>query len=302
MSYSTASNSLLLRFLGGFWRQTPACVQRCFGINPSAAGKILPDACPFSSALSALLNERLRIDRTNYLERDIMRIRIIAVTVLLFTAGCMARGQDSTRDNRLFVRQFPSIKKLEVSLSEYVHSLSAAEIESASGNSSGLHAGRWAALNSLVVDNLKLDVQGAYSDTLQRSLASDGQLSAFQLSGVKFVPTYSLTYELGLGQLTKAKRGWRSANQFRQDLNTVYQKQLATLHAAYAQFEELRAEFLAASPSIQQTDFYKLKEQAVNVLATAHYSEQVEEDWASREFVEPQAQEKSPTQTALLKK
>ncbi|MGH9400804.1 MAG: hypothetical protein ACRD2P_01710, partial [Terriglobia bacterium] len=93
-------------------------------------------------------------------------------------------------------------------------------------------------------------------------------------------------------------------SQFSQDKHTVHQKDLETMYAAYAQFEELRAEFLSASASSQEGSFYKVKEQAITVLAAAHYSERTEKVWALAEYVapQPQSQPKPTVQAARLKK
>ncbi len=254
-----------------------------------------------------------------------MKVPTLAVIILLLASGRIGRAQvqddvpscsqareitqsvqstaDQTKDSMAFAKNFPKLNVLEASLMESVCMQSAAEIESSAGNNSSLRTGRWAALNSLFVDNMKLDVQGAYSDTLQRTVESDGQLTAFQLSGVKFVPTYSLTYELNLGQLTKAKRGWRSASKARRDQITAFDKALPALFSAYVQFEASRADFLSQKDqSARSASFYKVKAAAVTALGAAHYSERTEEAWALAEYAAPQGQEKAPVQTAMLKK
>jgi len=239
-----------------------------------------------------------------------MKTRILSVVLLTLIVASLSRAQyapGSAQWPGNFIDQFPSLQKLQASLKEEVDSRPAAAILPSSGSGSGSgsasgpnspHVGRFARFDAIVLDNMKLHADGTYSDTLAKSLTSDGQnLTPFQLTGVKFIPTFSLTYEVKLGDLTKAHRQWVTAKQGQDQKNAAerqaraqkdadYASELQKLLAAYVQFQELRAQFLDAQQKQQgaSTAFYKLKAQAVAVLATAHYSASVENDWLAAEY------------------
>jgi len=144
----------------------------------------------------------------------------------------------------------------------------------ASGASTSPHTGRWAAFDALGLDNVKLHADATYSDTLAQSPTSSGQgLTAFQLTSVKFIPTLSVTYELNLGQLTKARRQWKTEQEVGLARKNRYETDRQKLLEAYAQFETARDVFLEAqdSSAAARTAFYKLREQAIVVLSLAHY-------------------------------
>jgi hypothetical protein len=220
------------------------------------------------------------------------RTLLLAIVVLVSAqAGRAQCGAGDTECVKSFVNHFPPLQSLEFSLKEDVDQRPAEAIESSAGGNSK-HLGRWGAFDSLFLDNVKLHADGTYSETLKSSLEPNTNvLAPLKLSGAQFIPTYSITYEVKLGQLTKAGRTWVSANQVQRDRASAYSKELESLRMDYVQFEQLRAAFLAGvtKSDSNASSFYQLKAQAVKVLAEANYPRRVLNPWLEAEIREPAA-------------
>ena len=211
-----------------------------------------------------------------------MKSRVLLVVLLVcFCAVPHLRAQCQAADPQspgCLADRFPDLQVLEADLMENETSMTPTEVMKASGpsvesNASAPHLGRWADLDAILWDNLKFQAQATYTDTLQRSTLPGGdELAPFKLTGVELIPSYSLTYSLTLGDLTKAHRHWLAAQQVRQRQKTLADADLQKLRDAYVKFETLRAQFLDAQDKGQgvRTAFYQMKAQAVDVLALAH--------------------------------
>lgn len=216
--------------------------------------------------------------------KSLLIVTSILVSAAVSSAQCKPEDQQCLTH---FVQSFPKLDKLKSSLSVYLKSQPAVAVSAAGGSSSPV-SDSFSTLDSLVLHNLKFHVDGTYSDTLARSQQNGSQtLTPFQLSGVKFQPTVSLTYEVNLDQLTGAGRQWHEAQRRAQwDRDVQSRAALAQLENDYLKFEQLQSAMitaLRAHSGKMDTAFYKLKAQAVQVLNSAHDPGESLETWLAQE-------------------
>jgi hypothetical protein len=219
-----------------------------------------------------------------------MRTKSLLIVTFILVSAAVSSAQCKPEDQQClthFVQSFPKLEELKSSLTAYLKSQPTVAVSAAGGSSSPV-SDSFSTLNSLVLHNLKFHVDGTYSDTLAKSQQNGSQtLTPFQLTGVKFQPTISLTYEVTLDQLTGARHQWHEAQRRAQwDRDKENTAALTQLESDYLKLEQLRFAMLAAlhahSASID-TAFYKLKAQAVEVLNSAHDPGNALETWLAQE-------------------
>jgi hypothetical protein len=178
----------------------------------------------------------------------------------------------------------PQLDDLKSNLQNYLNAQPVLLVQPSSGASSPVIPSRFSTWDSAILNNLTFHVDGTYSDTLQRSQMNGSEtLTPFQLTGVKFQPTVSLTYQVNLGQLTSARRQWSAALHAQQqaqakaqwDRAVQSQAAFAELEKDYVAYEKLKAQFdtAQAAHTLNADAFYQLKAQALQVLNSAHYAE-----------------------------
>ncbi|HEY1271413.1 MAG TPA: hypothetical protein VGF08_05490 [Terriglobales bacterium] len=174
-----------------------------------------------------------------------MRISTIATLLLISSAVSIGRAQVSPTD---LANQFPDVSAVETSFRDSLDAKLAMQYEmKADAVPNFPRKGVVAAFDSAVWDNLKGTVDLKYSNTLSSSFQQDtSNFSVFRLTGVQFVPTYSITYETKFSQFSKAWHQLHAGHTIQNGLTLSRNAELARLREAYADFEESRAEFSEA--------------------------------------------------------
>ncbi len=182
-----------------------------------------------------------------------MKIKILAATLLFLGALPTATAQCDLPCLKKLVElanDFPSRVELESRFVDNLNTrLSLQPTARFKAWPSDPEVGRETAWKTAVWDNIKIHGDATQTETLESATptgATPGQLTKFGLTGFKFIPSIWVAYEANVGQLITAWRQKRAGKNLRLGQKLYQNEELQKLRKAYADFEELRAEFLEA--------------------------------------------------------